>query len=319
MRASSGPWQELARLFVDDFPDIFALMKDCNRAKDFQLALACFSQIVEVMHPSSNDGVPIFKQTHSALPKLLKNKSAVDNGIKSHLASVWTTLNGLVHKDPDTFTNAKKYIQGVQTFAPIEMVAITVLISMYSNTRNHALLLGDIQAMCRVLRENFSDLRMNHAVWKFVWDYLDSLERITGAVDGSTVKQKITGGDFSVVSQPPQSAKQPANPNAIASSSSATTIIAPPITQSEDVRGQRTTDAMQSLPKSKRKRLDPVSSIGWLQRATSHTEVLPSSDLVPDRPLVSPHFKTESQKRETRYTGTGSKFTATAPQLLIQP
>jgi hypothetical protein len=43
MRASTGPWQELARLFVDDFPIVYSLMKDRARAKDFQLTLSCFS------------------------------------------------------------------------------------------------------------------------------------------------------------------------------------------------------------------------------------------------------------------------------------
>lgn len=28
IRASTGPWQELARLFVDDFPIVYSLMKD---------------------------------------------------------------------------------------------------------------------------------------------------------------------------------------------------------------------------------------------------------------------------------------------------
>jgi hypothetical protein len=55
MRASSGPWQELARLFVEDFPTIYLLMKDRARAKDFQLTSSCFSQIVEVQHPTASD------------------------------------------------------------------------------------------------------------------------------------------------------------------------------------------------------------------------------------------------------------------------
>ena len=190
MRASTGPWQELARLFVEDFPTVFALIRDRARSKDFQLGLSCFSQIVECMHPTAANGVPILKTNHTHLPKLLSNKGAVDDALKSHLASVWNTLKDLIGADPDTFTNANKYLRGVQTFAPVEMVAVTVLISMHSETRNNRLLLGDIQAMRTAVRESFVDLRMNATVWKWYWDYIENLEAIRGAIDGSTVDRK---------------------------------------------------------------------------------------------------------------------------------
>lgn len=190
MRASTGPWQELAKLFVEDFPDVYALMKDRARSKDFQLTLSCFSQIVECMYPTAANGVPILKTNHTHLPKLLSNKGAVDDGLKSHLASVWNTFKDLIEADPDTFTNSNKYLRGVQTLAPVEMVAITALISMHSETRNNRLLLGDIQAMRTEVREHFVDLRLNTAVWKWFWEYIDNLEAIRGAIDGSTVNRK---------------------------------------------------------------------------------------------------------------------------------
>ncbi|KAF2629695.1 hypothetical protein BU25DRAFT_408967 [Macroventuria anomochaeta] len=190
MRASTGPWQELARLFVADFPVVYSLMKDKARSKDFQLTLSCFSQIIECMHPTAANGVPILKTNHTHLPKLLSNKSAVDDGLKSHLASVWNTFKDLIEADPDTFTNGNKYLRGVQTFAPVEMVAVTVLISMYSEIRNNRLLLGDIQAMRIAVRENFVDLRLNASVWKWFWEYIDELEAIRGAIDGSTVNRR---------------------------------------------------------------------------------------------------------------------------------
>jgi hypothetical protein len=45
MRASTGPWQELARLYIDDVPAGYSLMKDRVRAKNSQLTLSCFSQV----------------------------------------------------------------------------------------------------------------------------------------------------------------------------------------------------------------------------------------------------------------------------------
>ena len=190
MRASTGPWQELAKLFVEDFPSVYSLMKDRARSKDFQLTLSCFSQIVECMHPTAANGVPTLKTNHTHLPKLLSNKGAVDDGLKSHLASIWNTFEDLIEADPDTFTNSNKYLRGVQTFAPVEMVAVTVLITMHSETRNNMLLLGDIRAMRTAVREHFADLRLNASVWKWFWEYIDELEAIRGAIDGTTVNRK---------------------------------------------------------------------------------------------------------------------------------
>jgi hypothetical protein len=190
MRASTGPWQELARLFVEGFDSVCSLMKDRARLKDFQLTLACFSQIVEYMHPTAANGIPILKTSYTQIPKLLSNKDAVDDGLESHLASVWNTFQDLVQADPNTFANGNKYLRGVQTFAPVEMVAVTALISVYSETRNNRLLLGDIQAMRTAIRENFIDLRLNATVWRWCWEYIDNLEAIRGAIDGSTVDRR---------------------------------------------------------------------------------------------------------------------------------
>ncbi|KAF1834561.1 hypothetical protein BDW02DRAFT_568946 [Decorospora gaudefroyi] len=228
MRAQSGPWQELAKLFVEDFANIYSLMKDRARAKDFQLTLACFSQVVEVMHPTAANGIPQLKTSHSALPKFLSNKGAVDDTIKSHLASIWNTFKELIEQDSNTFINADKHLRGVQTFAPVEMVAVTVMISMYSETRNNQLLLGDIRALRESLRDHFADLRLNPHVWKFIWEFLEDLEAIRGAVDGSTVNRK----------QPEQRGPYPSSATATRPSASST---------STQPRGGRTS-AIKSLP-----------------------------------------------------------------------
>jgi hypothetical protein len=191
MQASSGPWQELARMFVDDFPGVFSLLKDCSRARDFRMVLSCFSQILEVQNPTPANGIPILRTQHNALSKFLKNKDAVDDGIKSHLASIFTTFRDLVEQEPDTFTNGDKRLGGVQTFAPIELIAVACLISQYSDTRNHKLLLGDILALRENLREHFVDLRANAPTWKHIWEYINNLERIRGAVDGTTINRDV--------------------------------------------------------------------------------------------------------------------------------
>jgi hypothetical protein len=142
------------------------------------------------MHPTASNGIPVLKTSSYALPKLLSNKDALDDGLKSHFASVWNIFKDLIARDEDTFTNATKYLRGVQTFAPMEMVAVMVLISMYSKTRNTRLLLGDIHAMREAIRENHADIRMNAILWKSIWDFLENLEAIRGAVNGSTVNRR---------------------------------------------------------------------------------------------------------------------------------
>ncbi|KAF2737580.1 hypothetical protein EJ04DRAFT_461026 [Polyplosphaeria fusca] len=190
MRASTGPWQDLAQQFVKDFAVVFGLLKEQTRtrAKDFQFCLSCFSQIVEVEHPSGENGKPGLKTNASGLPRFLKNKAAIDDDLKSHLASVFTTFQCLVEEEPEIFT---KKLQGVQTFAPLELIAIAVLISMYSSTRNNKLLLGDIQALRNRLRESFRDLRLNSNTWTWVWTWLDDLEGHRGAIDGSTIDRSV--------------------------------------------------------------------------------------------------------------------------------
>ncbi|KAH8717099.1 hypothetical protein GQ44DRAFT_712861 [Phaeosphaeriaceae sp. PMI808] len=213
MRASTGPWQELAKLFVDDFPTVYSLMKDTARAKDFQLTLSCFHQILEVRYPTASNGVPILKTNHAALPKLLSNRGALDDVTKSHLASIWNIFTDLIEQDPDIFTNSNKYLRGVQTFAPIEMVTVTIIISMYSEKRNNQLLLGDIKAFRESIREHFADLRMNSSVWKYIWDYLDNMEAVRGAVDGSTFR----GGNKIPIANEPE--KAPPSPTVLSSTS----------------------------------------------------------------------------------------------------
>jgi hypothetical protein len=57
------------------------------------------------------------KTTYTALPKFLSNKGAVNDGIIAHLANVWTTFRELIDLDANIFTNANKYLTGVQTSA----------------------------------------------------------------------------------------------------------------------------------------------------------------------------------------------------------
>jgi len=187
LRATNGPWQDFTRLFEEDFRDVLNL-SETGRSAGFRHLLACFSMILEVEHPSKGDGKPTLKQSPKDLEKLTKNVGALDDATKSHLARVFTTFKELVEEDPQTFKD--NGYRNVKTFAPVEMVAVAILISMYGDTRNHQLLLGDIRDMRTTLRQNLQDLRLNSTTWNVVWEYLERLEQFRGAVDGSTVPTK---------------------------------------------------------------------------------------------------------------------------------
>lgn len=283
MRASTGPWQELARLFVDDFPVIYTLMKDRARAKDFQLTLSCFSQIVEVMHPTASDGIPILKTNYNALPKLLSNKGAVDDGLKSHLASVWNTFKDLVEDDPHTFTNANKYLRGVQTFAPVEMVAVTVLISMYSNTRNKRLLLSDIKAMREAIREEFADIRTNSTVWKFIWKWVENLEGIRGAVDGSTVDRRpptTATAAIPALQSPAMSTPTTVTKRARPTAKTETPIIPPP-RQSATVKKEEIVQTPSVVPRQSKRQRTGDGPIGLPTSVLEHSPTSTANNHAP--------------------------------------
>lgn len=187
LRAQTGPWQNFAKIFCQDFPLVYNLQKDTMRAKDFQLTLQCFSQVIEVMTEELN---PICKTTHAHLVKLLQQPDLADDDTKSHFAHVWTKFSELVQAEPNTFTNANKWLKGVQTFAPVEMIAVVVLISVYlEKERSNDQLLDDIRMLRQNLRENFKELRIGQLLWKEIWKYIYNLRQVERVTDRSTVRQ----------------------------------------------------------------------------------------------------------------------------------
>lgn len=187
LRAQTGPWQTLAKMFCQDFPLIYNLQKDMMRAKDFQLTLQCFSQVIEVMTEQLN---PISKTNHAHLVKLLQQPNLADENTKSHFANVWTKFSELIQAEPNTFTNDTKWLKGVQTFAPVEMIAVVVLVSVYLEEEcTNDQLLNDIRVLRQTLRENFKDLRIGQLLWKEVWKHINNFRHMRRATGESTVRQ----------------------------------------------------------------------------------------------------------------------------------
>ncbi|OCK78145.1 hypothetical protein K432DRAFT_332601 [Lepidopterella palustris CBS 459.81] len=185
MRATSGPWQEFAKMFEEDFAIITALIKNNGRSAGFRLFLSCFSQILEVQHPSNANGKPVLKTGGRQLAKFMQNTNALDESTKSHLARVFTTFKELIEEDPQTFKDNQYTV--VKSFSPVEFLVVAVMISMYGDTRNNTLLLGDIRALRTALRQNIKDLRMNQQVWAVAWEFMDTLEPHRGAMGSTSV------------------------------------------------------------------------------------------------------------------------------------
>ncbi|KAI9701288.1 MAG: hypothetical protein M1836_001958 [Candelina mexicana] len=186
-RATRGPWQTFAIMYENDFPAVVNLSEN-RRSIGFRNVLTCFAQILEAEYPSTPSGIPVLRSSVAALEKFIKNKSALNDTTRAHLARVFRIFNDLVEDDPQVFQN--NGYRTARRFAPIELVAVSVLISKHGIGRSMPMLKGDIRDLREFLRERNTDLRMNTKVWGDVWDYIDDLESRRGAADGSTVTKK---------------------------------------------------------------------------------------------------------------------------------
>jgi len=109
-----------------------------------------------------------------------------DEASKSHLATVFSKFQELVELSPQTFKDNGYKI--AKNFAPIEIVAVSVLLSLYMDTRNTAMLLGDIAAMRDEVRKAVPDLRMDNITWQSLWQFIEVLESFRGASNGTAPK-----------------------------------------------------------------------------------------------------------------------------------
>lgn len=336
LRASTGPWQQLAKLFVDDFPTIYELLKDRSRGRDFQLTLMCFSQIIEIRDQKPSDGVPRFMAKQAALPQFLGKRDLVNDGAKSHLASVWNIMKDMVEEEPDIFNNATKWLSGVQTFAPVEMVAITVLISMHFETRDIQTLLDDVKALRMVLRERYQDLRLNSSIWSFLHVYLKDLEATGETTNGTPVTHVVEAPRATVLTEPetvPHSAMVPAQLSPRSNKPSTIEIPGSLITPATARRAIHESQNRTGSTKVKRKRMerqhydDPFKSNQDHHRATPYLfSVL--SDLAiqesgtpvspPSQPRISNDLHNTSQHATQPLPWTSTAITQQRAPNLVQ-
>ena len=181
-------------------------MVNNKRASGFRNILICFSQIYECHDPTATDGVPRLQHTIPSLERFSKNQDSLSTKTKSHLREVFTLFNELVEEDAATFGD--RGYKRVKTFAPVELVAVAVLLSQHKK-RPKGMLRGDIATLRDHLRSKHEDLRMNGNCWASAWEYIDNLEGYRGAVDTSTIrkssgksKQRATRNSGAIISGP---------------------------------------------------------------------------------------------------------------------
>ncbi|KAI9817576.1 MAG: hypothetical protein M1827_001188 [Pycnora praestabilis] len=192
-RATTGAWQTLAKLYESDFPKVVN-----GKSIEFEFrssgriligAKLLFAQILEVQHPSRANGHPAWKGHRAHLERFLRDEAALTDATKFHLRRVFSLFSNLVEQDPQTFRDNDNRV--VRTFAPIELVCVAVLLSMHGLDRTGGMLLGDIRALRKFLRQKHDDLRMNGTIWSSAWEFIRDLEAYRGTADGSTIPKKI--------------------------------------------------------------------------------------------------------------------------------
>ena len=94
----------------------------------------------------------------------------------------------MVKNYPEVFRD--RGFRYTKTFAPVELIAVSVLISQYMDKRPEGLLRGDIVALREQLRALHADLTLNDLTWRSAWNFIDDLERYRGTTDGSTKPKK---------------------------------------------------------------------------------------------------------------------------------
>ncbi|KAF1991665.1 hypothetical protein K402DRAFT_416941 [Aulographum hederae CBS 113979] len=189
MWATTGPWQELAKDFIDRYKTVISL-SDRRRAKGFGNVLYSFAQIIEALCPP-DDSIPRARLTAKYGLELFSYPERLDEELKAHLKAVFRAYQQLVAYQPDIFKS--KTFSKVKSFAPVEFVAVAVLISQYHDMHDYAALAKDIRAMREELRLKFTDLRKNAPTWAIVWDFISKHK--DAAANGTT--------ESSVQSEPP--------------------------------------------------------------------------------------------------------------------
>ncbi len=140
---------------------------------DWYHVACCFSQIAEDHRadPSGNEPVGL-KTGAKAIGALCNTPDPGEQpGLVSKIRRVFIKFDELLQNHPDITV----VTEGVKTFAPLEMVAVCILISRLIDFRKREELAEDINKLRRGLRKRLKDLRLNTQCWNVVRDIIKAL------------------------------------------------------------------------------------------------------------------------------------------------
>ncbi|KAI9788860.1 MAG: hypothetical protein M1816_006524 [Peltula sp. TS41687] len=184
LKASSGPWLDLANEFERKFSDVINLSVN-KRASGWMNILSSFCQMIEIK--MSAPLVPVLKTSPASIRNQIK--LPLTDAWKAEFWRVFTTFSTVASRFPKTF--ADNGYRKVKTFSPVELIAVAALIFHHKDRTSATLLKDDILYLRDQLRHAHEDLRTNSAVWKNCWSLIDQLEQVRGAVGGGTALKPI--------------------------------------------------------------------------------------------------------------------------------
>lgn len=171
-RATTGPWQGLAKLYERDFPRVSSL-SGTKRGVGFNNVLVSFGMIIEAERGLSKQNPPHFSTSASTIKSLFKNVDDYNADMREKIRQTYMAFDWLIELDSKAFKD-NEYTHA-KLFSPFEFVATAVLISLHSENESDQFLLESIKGMRLHLRQHLRDLRMNKASWDCAWPYIECL------------------------------------------------------------------------------------------------------------------------------------------------
>ncbi|KAI9786415.1 MAG: hypothetical protein M1839_006875 [Geoglossum umbratile] len=182
LKAQKGPWQDLALDIEQDFKEIISLAAN-KRASGFRNILTTMAQIMELRTVDTKmDGssdTPALQANGPSLKKFVANegdKCTIEAiNLMAWIFRLWNKVRVL---DPAVFEN--NGYNSAKKFAPLEFLAVGVLLFKHGSNRELQMLKGDIAGLRLHLRVCHHDLLINPKCWSSCWEYVDNLERYRG-------------------------------------------------------------------------------------------------------------------------------------------
>jgi hypothetical protein len=107
-----------------------------------------------------------------------KNPDGLNPGTRAIMRRVFTTFTELYEESDEydvKWPFKKTGWATTNSFSPLDLLGVAVLIYEHGETRSHEMLLEDIYEMRLFLRSHHKDLRLNSKCWATIWGFIQDL------------------------------------------------------------------------------------------------------------------------------------------------